>query len=142
MANAIQAETTIEDTGQATVPLNELTLRYYFSNEIVGTPLIDVGFSGLNPGFHDLMSAETKQIGMVQNPTFTADSYVEFGFTSGAGLIAPSQSVVIAWQYHGQNFPTLNQTNDYSFDPSKTSAAPWERVVLLRTGYVIWGTPP
>jgi cellulose 1,4-beta-cellobiosidase len=142
MANAIQAETTIEDTGPATVPLNELTLRYYFSNEIVGTPVIDIGFSGLNPGFHDLKSLETTQVAKVQNPTFTADSYIEFGFMSGAGLIAPSQSVIIAWQYHGQNFPSLNQTNDYSFDPSKTSATPWERVVLMRGNFVIWGTPP
>jgi hypothetical protein len=142
MANAIQAETTIDDVGPATVPLNELTLRYYFSNEITGTPIIDIGFSGLNPGFHDLKSLETTQVVKVQNPTFTADSYIEFGFMSGAGLIAPNQSVIIAWQYHGANFPSLNQSNDYSFDPTKTSAAPSERVVLMRAGFVIWGTPP
>jgi hypothetical protein len=141
-ANAIQAETTIEDTGTATVPLDELKLRYYFTNEIVGTPLIDIGFSGLNPGFHDLKSVETTQVAMVANATFTADSYVEFGFMSSAGLIAPGQSVIISWQYHGQNFPSLNQANDYSFDPSKTSAVPWERVVLVRSDFVIWGTPP
>jgi len=141
-ANAIQAETTINDVGPATVPLNELTLRYYFSNEIVGTPIIDIGFSGLNPGFHNLVDSETKQVVAAPNPTFTADSYVEFGFTSGAGLIAPNQSVIIAWQLHGQNFPSLTQSNDYSFDPTKTDAVPWERVVLLRGGNVIWGTLP
>jgi hypothetical protein len=142
MASAIQAETTIDDVGPATVPLNELTLRYYFSNELTGTPLIDIGFSGLNPGFHDLKSSETTQVVKVQNPTFTADNYLEFGFGSGTGLIAPGQSVIIAWQLHGPGFPNLNQSNDYSFDPTKTSAVAWERVVLMRAGFVIWGTPP
>jgi len=142
MASAIQAEITIDDVGPSTVPLSELTVRYYFTNEIVGEKIIDIGFSGLNPGFHDLKALETKQVGTVANPTFTADSFVEFGFAAGAGSIAPGQSVIIAWQYHGQNFPSLNQSNDYSFDPTKTSAVAWERVVLLRSGNVIWGTPP
>ena len=87
------------------VPLSELTVRYYFTNEIVGEKIIDIGFSGLNPGFHDLKALETKQVGTVANPTFTADSFVEFGFAAGAGSIAPGQSVIIAWQYHGANFP-------------------------------------
>src|SRR6185369_15273488 len=118
MASAIQAEVTIDDVGPSTVPLSELALRYYFTNEIVGEKIIDIGFSGLNPGFHDLKSLESKQVGMVANPTFMADSYVEFTFMSGAGSIAPSQSVIVAWQYHGTNFPSLNQSNDYSFDPT------------------------
>jgi Cellulose binding domain len=142
MANAIQCELTINDAGPETVPLSELTLRYYFTNEIVGTQVIDIGFSGLNPGFHDLTAAETKQVVAAPNPTVTADSYVEFGFTGGAGPIAPNQSVIIAWQYHGQNFPTLTQSNDYSFDPTKTTATAWDRVVLVRGGNAVWGTPP
>jgi hypothetical protein len=142
MANAIQCELTINDPGPDTAPLSELSLRYYFTNEIVGMPIIDIGFSGLNPGFHDLVSAETKQVVPVSNPTFTADSFVEFGFTAGAGSIAPGQSVIISWQYHGLNFPPLTQSNDYSFDPTKTAAAPWDHVVLVRGGNVIWGTPP
>jgi len=142
MASAIQCELTINDIGPDTVALNELSLRYYFTNEIVGMPIIDIGFSGLNPGFHDLVSAETKQVVPVSNPTFTADSFVELGFTAAAGSIAPGQSVIIAWQYHGPNFPPLTQSNDYSFDPTKTAAALWDHVVLVRSGNVIWGTPP
>lgn len=141
MASAIQCELTINDPGPDTAPLSELSLRYYFTNEIVGTPVIDIGFSGLNPGFHDLASAETKQVVPVSTPTLTADSFVEFGFTAAAGSIAPGQSVIISWQYHGPNFPPLTQSNDYSFDPTKTATLPWDHVVLLRGGNVIWGIP-
>jgi cellulose 1,4-beta-cellobiosidase len=143
MAPSIQAEVTINDAGPDTVALSELTLRYYFTNELVGPGIIDTGFSGLNPGFHDLVPAETKQVVPIANPTFTADNYVEFGFTAAAGSIGPAQSVIISWQYHGPGFtPTITQSNDYSFDPTKTTAVAWERVVLTRGGNVIWGTPP
>ncbi len=142
MANAIQCELTIDDAGPSMVALRELIVRYYFTNEVVGQGVVDIGFAGVNPGFRDLMSVITKQVLPAPSPTFTADSYVEFGFNEGGPTIAPGQSVVIAWQYHGTNFPPLTQTNDYSFDATKQSPAPWDHVVLLRSGNVIWGVPP
>ena len=34
------------------------------------------------------------------------------------------------------------QTNDYSFDASKTSVTTWDHVVLLQNSTVLWGTVP
>jgi hypothetical protein len=51
---------------------------------------------------------------------------------------------VFSWQMQGPNpaQDVYTQTNDYSFDSSKTTLTSWTHVVLLRNGSVIWGTPP
>ena len=141
-ANAIQCEVTILDAGTSTVPLEELSVRYYFTNEVAEPWAVDIGFTGINPGFIDLGPYATKNVVRLTSPTSTADSYVDLGYRAGSPSIGPGQNVVISWQFHSTAYTPMNQTNDYSFDPTKVSAADWERVVLVRSGTVIWGTPP
>ena len=141
-ANAIRSELTILDAGPSSVPLEELSLRYYFTSEITEPWAIDIGFTGLNPGFLDLAQFAIKNVVRMATPTPTADTYVELSYRAGTPSIGPGQSVIIAWQFHSSSFAVLEQTNDYSFDASKVNAADWDRVVLMRSGSAIWGIPP
>src|SRR5438445_686754 len=90
-------------------------------------------------GTMDASSAGTSPV--VDN----ADTYVEFSLSSaGHSNLAPNESADFSWQMQGPN-PAQNkytQTNDYSWDATKTSLQPWDHVVLLRNGTVVWGTPP
>ncbi len=43
---------------------------------------------------------------------------------------------------YGNGFPTFDQTNDYSFDPTKTTFAPSTTVTLYQNGTLVWGTEP
>ncbi len=36
----------------------------------------------------------------------------------------------------------MNEANDYSFDPTKTSFADWSNVTLFQNGALVWGTEP
>jgi cellulose 1,4-beta-cellobiosidase len=36
----------------------------------------------------------------------------------------------------------FDQTNDYSFDPTKTSYANWTHMTLYQGGTLVWGTEP
>jgi hypothetical protein len=73
-----------------------------------------------------------------------ADTYVEFTLASSHSTIGPGESADFAFQMQGPNPGTdvYTQNNDYSFDSSKTTAAPWDHAVLLQNGIVIWGTLP
>jgi cellulose 1,4-beta-cellobiosidase len=37
---------------------------------------------------------------------------------------------------------TFDQSNDYSFDATKTTFANWNQVTLYENGMLAWGTPP
>jgi hypothetical protein len=72
-----------------------------------------------------------------------ADTYIEFSFSSGHPMLAPQEVIEYSWQVQGNpSADSFNQSNDYSWDASKTALAPWDHVVLYQGGSVIWGTPP
>ena len=59
-------------------------------------------------------------------------------------MLVTGDSARFVFQMQGRN-PALDvytQTNDYSFDPSKTSLTAWPKIVVLQNGNVAWGTPP
>ena len=40
------------------------------------------------------------------------------------------------------DWTNYTQTNDYSFDATKTSYADWTKVTLYRNGVLVWGVEP
>ena len=145
MADSIQAEITINNAGPETVPLSELTVRYFFTDEVgAGGPTVNISYGNRNgpSGYMALESLITKRIAPAPNPVATANTMVELGFAAGAGSLARNDKAVFLMRYNGMFYPMLNQMNDYSFDGTKTAASPWEKIVILRNGNVIWGTPP
>jgi hypothetical protein len=127
----------IVNTGSTSVPLSELEIRYYFTIDsaapltfncdyaLVGCANLSASFVPVNPG----------------GPG--TDYYLELSFTSGAGSIAPGYtSGPIQVRFNKDNWTTFNQGNDYSFDPTKSAFADWNRVTLYRNGTLIWGVEP
>jgi endoglucanase len=71
--------------------------------------------------------------------------YIEFGLSStGHPTLAPGDSADFSFRMNGPNQATdiYTQSNDYSFDSSKTALSTWNHVVLVQNGTVVWGTPP
>jgi hypothetical protein len=145
MADSVQSEITIRNMGTDTVPLTEMTARYYLVDEIGNAPQFNINYahlSGSGP-YRDLVGAITIQVKpWTSMMTGQADAYVEIGFSAGAGSIAPADSAVIDWKYHAVDYHMVNQTNDYSFDATKTTPTQWDHVTILRGGNVVWGAPP
>nr|QKW94373.1 fibronectin type III domain protein [Stigmatella erecta] len=72
-----------------------------------------------------------------------ADHALEITFNSSAGSIpAGGDSGEIQTCTHKTDWSNFHESDDYSFEPAKTSFSPWERVTLYRNGQLVWGTEP
>lgn len=123
----------IRNDGPDEVPLNEMTLRYWYtddSNTAVPISVCDyaaLGCSQINTTFH---------LAGVQ-------SYMEVGFTDAAGVLPVNHDTgPIQLRFYKPDWSPFDETTHYSFDASKVAFADWENVTLYRNGVLIWGNEP
>ena len=142
----IECELHAKNGGTSTVAVSELKLRYYYTNEVVGkTPALTLNWSHITTGGANQTLDVTSTINPLTPAKNNADMYVEFTLASASHTnLSPNESGDFSWRMNGPNQATdiFTQTNDYSFDVSRTTPQQWDHVVLLRNGTVVWGTPP
>jgi hypothetical protein len=141
----VQCELHVKNTGTSSAQVAELKLRYYFTDEVKKTPKISLNWSYICiPGNCGNSMTVNPTVSPNMPPAAGADTYIEFGLSSGHPSIGPGESADFAFQMEGPNPATdvYTQTNDYSFDGSKTTPSIWQNVVLLQNGNIAWGTPP
>jgi hypothetical protein len=143
MSVYIQCELFVKNAGPNTYAVSDLKVRYYFTDDVREPMSFSMNFSHIatSGANQDLTVTETS---MAMVPTApTADTYLEFSFSSSHSTLAPGETLDFSWRYN----PTaqdnsFNQTNDYSFDATKTAQADWSHVVAFQNGTVIWGAVP
>ena len=128
----------IVNGGGSAVDLSTLKIRYYYTKD--SSPSTDQSFN-----------CDYAQIGCgVISATFgvttgtNADEYAEISFQAGAGnLAAGAATGEIQARIHPTDYQYMfTQTNDYSFDPTKTAFTNWSHVTLYQNGTLVWGTEP
>jgi hypothetical protein len=67
---------------------------------------------------------------------------MELSFPTGVTVAADSSTGEIWFGVHKTNWTDYDQTNDYSYDATKTSLADWDHVTLYRNGILVWGVEP
>ena len=126
--NAAKPLLQIVNTGNGAPALSDLTIRYWFSKD------------------HNQPLNYWCDYAVVNCANVTAvfgDNYLELGFTSGAGSLAPGQnSGQIKSRFSYNNWANHDETNDYSYDSSKTSFADWDHVTLYYSDILVWGIAP
>jgi endoglucanase len=145
MSSYIGCELHAKNGGTSMVAVSELKLRYYYTNEAIGkVPTLTLFWSHITTGGAQPALTVTWMVNTLTPAKNNADTYIEFSLSSGQTNLAPNQSADFSWQLQGPNPSTdvYTQTNDYSFDATKTTPQLWDHVVLLRNGTVVWGTPP
>ena len=128
----------VTDTGSTTVALSRVTLRYYFKSD---GPNVSYRFacSWAVKGCANI----TGTFGTLANPTATADRYLEIGFTSGAGSLAPGQNTGdMQLRFYRSDWQTLTQSDDYSFNGAQTTYADAPRITVQEDGGLVAGTAP
>ncbi len=126
--NQIKPHLNVKNTGTSAVDLNDLTLRYYFSKD---------GSQAMNAWI------DWAQIGGSNIATAFTNDYVELSFATGAGSIQPgSQTGDIQLRMSKADWSNFDETNDYSYDPTKTAYSDWDRVTLYQNGTLVWGIEP
>ncbi len=127
----------IVNNGNTSVPLSSLTIRYWYTED--GTQSQQFWCDYALAGCTNVTGSFTA----LANPTSTADTYLQVGFTSGAGSIATSgNSGDIQVRFNKSDWSNYNQANDYSWSPTQTSYAAWNKVTLYLNGQLVWGTEP
>ena len=125
------------NNGSNSVALSTLTIRYWYTidTQVAETAFVD--FASLGPGNISLSNARL-------SPARTnADHYLQVGFAAAAGsLAAGANTGDIQVRFNKNDFSNYNETNDYSFDASKTDYADWDRATLYQNGTLVWGVEP
>lgn len=135
--NAIKPFLRIVNTGMSAVPLNELTIRYYFKREasVSQNLTIDYAVAGktnLSGSFYTMGS-----------PTATADAYLELGFLPAAGNVAAlGDTGVMKIRINNSDWSNFNESNDYSYAPALTSFSDHDKITLYHNGILVWGIEP
>lgn len=143
MTQQIQPYIEVLNNSTTTVPLSSLTFRYYFTKD--STPTTDLtcecDYAMLSCG--TLTGCSVGASNFMTTTGTNADEYLEVGF-SGTGSLSPGASTgPMQLRIHPTDYQYMfNQTNDYSFDPTKTTFAPSTTVTLYQNGTLVWGTEP
>ncbi|HTP06982.1 MAG TPA: S8 family serine peptidase [Anaerolineae bacterium] len=135
--NSLKPRWQIVNNTTITVPLSELKLRYWYTNEGDKSQSFSCDYSPIGCG--NITGSFTK----LAAPQNGADTYVEVGFTTGAGVLAPGKiSGEIVARMNKTDWSNYNEIGDYSYDPAHTAYAAWTHVTLYRNGQLIWGVEP
>jgi hypothetical protein len=144
MSAYIGSEISVNNASSTSVPLSALTVRYYYTDEVHMGPQMTINWSHVSTSGADQNITVNYTFGAVAPAATGADSYIEFSFSGGLSMLAVGDAAVFSWQMNGPNQAAdiYTQSNDYSFDATKTTLTSWSHVVLLQSGSVAWGVVP
>jgi hypothetical protein len=121
----------IANTGTTSVPMTELTLRYWYTLEAPQSELYTCWFATVGIG------NTSATFGAASGTN--ADHYMQLSFSSGT--LAAGETSEVQTGVHKSDWTNYDESNDWSY-PSSTSYVEWDKVTLYRNGILVWGTEP
>jgi Cellulose binding domain len=146
MTSAIGSQLWVVNNGSSAVSLDDLTARYYLTNEVTAPLTKTINWANSGPVGGAASGFPTGNITItvvpLSVPVSSADTYVEFGFT-GNSMLSANSYVQFSWTIQNFMSQDFKQTGDYSFNAADTSETVWANVTLYYKGQsVVWGVPP
>jgi hypothetical protein len=121
------------------LPLEGLSVRYYFTNEADGMPVLELDYGAVMVPFQSV--GHPALTCSAYGPKATANTVCEVTL-SGLTPMGPGGVLELQLRIHTQQYQTMTQSNDYSFDPTKTMFAPWDHITVYRGGALLAGVAP
>ncbi|MFX3651189.1 MAG: glycoside hydrolase family 9 protein [Paenibacillus sp.] len=136
-SNAVTPQFNVKNTGTQAIDLSTVKIRYYFTKD--GTENMTFWCD-----YAEMGTANVEGTFVAVDPAKgTADTYLEISFKSGAGsLAAGAETGVIQARFSKNNWSNFDQSNDYSYDATKTAFAAWNKVTGYQGNTKVWGLEP
>jgi hypothetical protein len=157
----IKPDLQIVNTSTVAIPLNELTIRYWYTRDTDQSQHYTCDYAVLD------CATIIATFGAVNPPVTGADHYLEIGFASTAGLLSGGSETGIIqgritkadWSDFDEtayehsryelrpgitkaDWSDFDETDDYSYNAVQNSLADTTTVTLYRNGRLVWGEEP
>ncbi|WP_077610946.1 glycoside hydrolase family 48 protein [Clostridium sp. Marseille-P2415] len=134
--NGIMPRFKIYNTGDTSISLSDLKLRYYYTvdgekDQNFWCDWSTIGSNNVTGTFVKMPKAKTG-----------ADHYLEIGFTAGAGELKAGQSIEVQARFSKTDWSNYTQTEDYSYSDSGSSYADWTKITGYISDSLKWGVEP
>ncbi|HEX2927140.1 MAG TPA: cellulose binding domain-containing protein [Ruminiclostridium sp.] len=134
--NTIFPRYKIYNTGNTPISLSDIKVRYYYTidgekEQNFWCDWSDAGSSNVTGTF---VKMSDKQKG--------ADTYVEIGFKTEAGVLDPGKSVEIQCRVAKTDWSNYNQGDDYSFNNTSSDYTEWNNSTGYISSELKWGNEP
>ncbi len=134
--NEVMPKFKLYNTGEISINLSDLKLRYYYTidgekEQNFWCDWSTVGSDHVTGTFVKMPKAKTG-----------ADYYLEIGFTAGAGELKAGQSIEVPVRFSKTDWSNYTQTGDYSFSDSGSSYADWTKITGYISDSLKWGVEP
>jgi hypothetical protein len=135
--NHIKPHLKLQNDGTAAVALKDLTVRYWYTSEGSQTQNIYVDYAAV--GNNNIVTS----FHALDKQRFNADGYLEVGFTTQAGNLAPGANTgEIQLRCNKQDWKNYNELNDYSYIQNTYNYIPTTTVTVYKNGKLVWGAEP
>lgn len=133
----------IYNGGTSAVDISTLKIRYWYTLEGTQEQNYWCDYWGLGQGGQNGCSYVVASFVTMETPTATADTYLELSFISGVGSLAAGESSNdIQSRFAKSDWSNFTQSNDYSFDETKTLVSDWDHITLYQNDELVWGIEP
>lgn len=135
-SNTIYPNYRITNMGSMPIELSNVRLRYYYTREGKQSQSFwcdwsTVGSNNVTGTFMEFIKPHTN-----------SNCYLEIGFSSGAGSLAPGATIEIKSRIAKSDWSNYSQINDYSFLPDANKYTEWNYVTAYINNTLVWGNPP
>ena len=133
----------IENIGQTTLNLSDITIRYYYTVDGEKAQNFWCDYAEVNTAAGDRKITSCVK-GVLKKGVSKpgSDYYLEISFTSGAGTLKPGEKVSTDNRFAKWDWTTYQQTNDYSFNASATGYVESNKITVYLSGTLVAGTEP
>jgi endoglucanase len=132
--NTLYPNFKIINNGTTDINLSNVKIRYYFTNDGTSSNNYNCDWSSAGNG------KITSSFATISKTN--ADRYLEIGFSSSAGTIAPGASTEVKGRVWKNDWSNFTQSNDFSFNSTATSYVDWTNISGYISNTLIWGNEP
>lgn len=118
------------------ITLSNVKIRYYYTVDGAKPQNFYCDYSTVGSG------NITGAFITMATPKTGADTYVEIGFSSAAGILEVGGNVIIQARFAKSDWTNYDQTNDYSMNSTATSYVDWAKITGHISGTLYWGVEP